>query len=177
VVQALLQNNSLHLKTLTVVLNEKKIKIQSSFTVCIVSDVTHPVRIYVNLVRVFGWKQIFIDDTLNLALRPPATRRLNIANLHVKVKCNQCWPADIPYIQDPATGPHVQEDHTYNRTTHTRGPHIQEDHTYKRTTKRTRGPHVQEDHTHKRTTRTTGPHVQQDHTYNRTKRTTLQKQD
>jgi hypothetical protein len=68
----------------------------------------HPVRIYVYLVRIFGWKQIFIDDAFNLALRPLATRRLNITNLHVKVKGNQCWPADIPDIQDPATGPHGQ---------------------------------------------------------------------
>jgi hypothetical protein len=58
----------------------------------------------VYLVGVFGWKQIFIDNTFNLALRPLATRRLNVTNLHVKVKGNQCWPADIPDIQDPVNG-------------------------------------------------------------------------
>jgi hypothetical protein len=86
-------------------------KIQSNLTVLKnvvwVKSPAYPVRIYVNLVRVFGWKQIFIDNTFNLALCPLATRRLNITNLHIKTKGNQCWPANIPNIQDPATRPYA----------------------------------------------------------------------
>jgi hypothetical protein len=77
------------LKTLLVLLNEKKIKIQSNLTVLKnvvwVKSPAYPARIYVNLVSLW-METIFIDDTFNLALRPLATRRLNIANLHVKTK-------------------------------------------------------------------------------------------
>ena len=86
-------------------------KIHSNFTVLKnvvwVKSPAYPVRIYVNLVRDFGWKQIFTDDTFNLVLRPLATPRLNIANLHVKTKGNQCWSANIRNIQDPSTRPYA----------------------------------------------------------------------
>jgi hypothetical protein len=57
----------------------------------------------VNLVRVFGREEIFTDNALNLALRPLATRRLNVTNLHIKTKSEKCRLADVPDIQDPST--------------------------------------------------------------------------
>jgi hypothetical protein len=54
------------------VITEKEIKILLSFTliktVTKVKSTAYPVRIYVDLVGVFGWKEIFIDNAFNLAL-------------------------------------------------------------------------------------------------------------
>lgn len=73
-----------------------------------VKSTAYPVWIYVDLVRVFGWKEIFIDNAFNLALCPLSTWRLNITNLHIKTKGNQCWPANIPNIQNPTTNKSLQ---------------------------------------------------------------------
>jgi hypothetical protein len=52
-------------------------KILKSFTlvkpVTKVKSTAYPVRIYVDLVTVFGWKEIFIDNAFNLALCPFST--------------------------------------------------------------------------------------------------------